>query len=252
MSRDKLIHTNASSPAARRLKDAMLKYHDFQRLEKPQNIDHHLAKLAHWQSERLKFSHQDFYQSTDYQDGLSFLFTDLYSTEDFSDRDRDLERIFPKMIKLLPKKILETVSLLVELNLLTQQLDQKLVEKIGLIGQKNSAQLKIDEQIYCEAYRACNNHGERLYQIQLTAELGKKLDKYARSSVILFTLRMTESAAEMAGLQALHQFLMNGFEAFHSMKNVASLLNTISQRENDFLDEIYQGSSQPFHFDLSI
>jgi hypothetical protein len=248
MSRDKLINTNASSPAARRLKEAMLKYHDFQKQEKPANIELHLAKLAHWQSERLKSSHQDYYQSENYQDGLSFLFTDLYSTEDFSDRDRDLERIFPKMIKLLPKKILETVSLLVELNLLTQELDQHLTEWI-FIKHGNS---ELNEKTYCEAYRACNNHGERLYQIQLTSELGKKLDKYARSSVILFTLRMTEGAAEMAGLQALHQFLMNGFEAFHSMKDVSKLMETLSKRETDYLDKIYQGSSRPFNFDLCL
>lgn len=248
MSRDKLIHTNASSSAARRLKEAMLKYHDFRQLDKPTDIEHHLAKLAHWQSERLKASHQDYYQSHDYQNGLSFLFTDLYSTEDFSDRDRDLERIFPKMVKLLPKKILETVSLLVELNLLTQELDQKLAEWIFVKHANN----ELNEQIYCEGYRACNNHGKRLYQIQLTSELGKKLDKYARSSVILFTLRMTEGAAEMAGLQALHQFLMNGFEAFHSMKDVGKLMDTLSKRETDFLNTIYQGSSKPFNFDLAL
>ena len=248
MSRDKLLKANASSPAARRLREVMLKYHDFQIQKKPSNIDHHLAKLAHWQSERLKSSHRDYYQSHDFQNGLSFLFTDLYSTEDFSDRDRDLERIFPKMIKLLPKNILETVSLLVELNLLTQELDEKLAEWI-FVKHANS---ELNEAVYCEAYRACNNHGERLYQIQLTSELGKKLDKYARSSVILFTLRMTEGAAEMAGLQALHQFLMKGFEAFHSMKDVATLMETLSKRETDFLDKIYQGSSTPFNFDLAV
>lgn len=226
----------------------MLKYHDFQLLAKPPNIDHHLAKLAHWQSERLKFSHRDFYQSPGYQDGLSFLFTDLYSTEDFSDRDRDLERIFPKMIKLLPKNIIETVSLLVELNLLTQQLDQKLAEII-FVQHENS---DLNEQVYCEAYRTCNNHGERLYQIQLTSQLGQKLDKYARSSIILFTLRMTEGAAEMAGLKALHQFLITGFEAFHSMTDVPKLMGTLSERETRFLDQIYQGNKQPFNFSLAI
>ncbi len=226
----------------------MLKYHDFQLLAKPTNIDHHLAKLAHWQSERLKFSHQDFYQSSSYQDGLSFLFTDLYSTEDFSDRDRDLERIFPKMLKLLPKNILETVSLLVELNLLTQQLDQRLAEIIFVQHER----IELNEQVYCEAYRACNNHGERLYQIQLTSQLGQKLDKYARSSVILLTLRMTEGAAEMAGLKALHQFLITGFEAFHSMEDLRNLMSILSNRETLFLDQIYQGSNRPFNFSLAI
>jgi len=248
MTRERLLQTAASSSAARRLKDAMLSYHDFQRQHSIDPNNHFLEKLAHWQSERLKHSHRDLYQSNDYRDGLAFLFTELYSTDDFSDRDRDLERIFPKMVKLLPKNILETVSLLVELNLLTQKLDQELATVI--FQQMNSQEL--NESVYCKAYHLCDNHGERLYQIQLTAELGKKLDKYARSSVILFSLRMSEGAAQMAGLSALHQFLMMGFEAFHEMKDVQKLMSTLTNRETDYLDNIYQGQTRPFDFALTV
>lgn len=248
MTRERLLHTKTSAPAAQRLKEAMIKYHDFQCQPRPKNLETHLAKLAHWQSERLKHSHQDLYQSPKYQQGLAFLFTDLYSSEDFSDRDRNLERIFPKMVKLLPKSVLNTVSLLVELNLLTQQLDHALAETIFIrLGHQ-----QLDEGKYCQAYRLCNNHGERLYQIQLTAELGKKLDKYARSSIILFSLKMSEGAAEMAGLSALHQFLMSGFQAFHSMQNIDKLMVTLTERETDYLDRIYQGQNKPFNFDLSV
>lgn len=252
MTREKILNTKATSNTARRLKEAMIKYHDFQlelRTRYPNGeADVRLARLAHWQSERLKFTHSDLYQSEDYQQGLAFLFTDLYSTEDFTDRDRDLERIFPKMVKLLPKNILETVSMLVELNMLTQKLDLKLADVIYM--QLGSS--VINEKIYCEAYRLSDNHAERSYQIQLTSDLGEKLDRYARSSIILFSLKMTEGAAELAGLSALHQFLSTGFEAFHSMINVKSLMNELSLRESLYLDQIYQHNNQPFQFDLEV
>ncbi len=252
MTRSRIENTKATSTSARRLKEAMLAYHDFQialRERYPAGeADPLLVKLAHWQSERLKFTHADLYQSEDYQEGLSFLFTDLYSTEDFTDRDRDLERVFPKMVKLLPKNILETVAMLVELNLLTQQLDLKLADTIY----QDLKSPVINEAIYCEAYCHCDNHGERLYQIQLTEELGNKLDKYARSSIILFSLKMTEGAAEMAGLGALHQFLSSGFEAFHSMLNVKALMHELSERETVYLNQIYEHNRRPFKFELEV
>lgn len=244
MYRERILNTKTKHPAAIRLKDAMLEYNDFQSTNQTNELSLELAKLAQWQSERLKFSHRDLYYSPLYQNGLSFLFTDLYSDTDFSERDRDLERIFPKMIKLLPNSVLETVSLLVELNMLTQMLDQELATKLFI----ELSHATITEQYYCEAYRLCNNEHKRAYQIKLTEQLGKKLDKYARSQVILFSLKLSKGAAESAGLGALHQFLSSGFKAFHSMQNIDMLMREIALRETNYLQEIIAGKKRPFGF----
>jgi len=244
MSRDKILNTKTSNSTASRLKNIMLRYHDH-RLQPalPLGSDA-LSKLTNWQSSRLIQSHYDLYSSPDYQQGLKFLFTDLYSDEDFSHRDRDLERIFPKMVKLLPKGVLETVTLLIELNFLTQRLDQQLAHTLFNILQLED----INEHSYCLAYRHCNNFEQRLYQIQLTSELGNKLDKYARSSMINFTLKISETPAEMAGLSALHNFLMTGFSAFHSMRAVKPMMQTLTERETKVLQQIYDEHPQPFSF----
>ena len=248
MYRERILNTKTHHPAAIRLKDAMLDYHDFQNTRKTYTLTTQLAKLSQWQSERLKHSHNDLYYSPVYQTGLAFLFTDLYSDTDFSDRDRDLERIFPKMVKLLPNSVLETVSLLVELNMLTQMLDQDLATKLFL----DLSHTSINEQNYCEAYQLCKNAQKRAYQIKLTEKLGKKLDKYARSQVILFSLKLSKGAAESAGLGALHDFLNSGFKAFHSMQNIDMLMHTIAMREIQFLKAIMSGNTQPFGFNIEI
>tara|TARA_R110001592_G_scaffold81050_1_gene240800 strand:- start:817 stop:1563 length:747 start_codon:yes stop_codon:yes gene_type:complete len=245
MYRERILNTKTKHPAAHRLKDAMLEYSDFQLSNRDNNLSVELAKLSQWQSERLKYSHRDLYYSPRYQDGLSFLFTDLYSDTDFSDRDRDLERIFPKMVKLLPNSVLETVSLLVELNMLTQILDQELANKLFI----ELAHTTINEKNYCEAYQLCNNEQSRAYQIKLTESLGKKLDKYARSKAILFSLKLSKGAAESAGLGALHNFLSSGFAAFHRMQNIDMLMHKIALRETSFLQAIMSGKQSPFGFD---
>jgi hypothetical protein len=227
-----------------RLKDAMLEYNDFQTTNETKNLSLELAKLAQWQSERLKYSHKDLYYSSLYREGLSFLFTDLYSDTDFSERDRDLERIFPKMVKFLPNSVLETVSLLVELNMLTQMLDQELATKLYI----DLSHTTINEQNYCEAYSLCKNEQKRAYQIKLTEDLGKKLDQYARSKAILFSLKLSKGAAESAGLGALHSFISMGFKAFHSMQDIDMLMHKIALRETNFLQEIMAGNQSPFGY----
>lgn len=242
MSRDKIQNTKTSNLIALQLKKVMLDYHDFQVEQKHRISSNELRHLTDWQSERLKRTHHDIYHAENYTRGLSFLFDELYSAQDFSGRDRDLERIFPKMIKLLPKKVIETVSLLVELNLLTQKLDLQLADVIfHTLGYR-----EINEQNYCEAYRHCNNQAQRQYQITLTSELGAKMDKYARSSLINFSLKITEAPAEMAGLTELHAFIMRGFSAFHSMRGIQTLMDTLTQRESVVLDNIFNGRERPF------
>ncbi len=248
MYRDRIIHTRTQNPAAIRLKDAMLEYHDFQASRNRDKLAIPLAKLAQWQSERLKFSHHELYHAPHYHKGLAFLFTDLYADTDFSERDRDLERIFPKMVKLLPSSVLETVSLLVELNMLTQMLDQDLARMLFSKLQRQH----INEAAYCEAYRLCANQQKRDYQIKLMCELGKKLDKYARSQVILLSLKVSRGAAEKAGLGALHRFLREGFSAFHSMQNIDELMLIIANREREYMQRIFRGESSIFGFTLEL
>ena len=248
MYRERILSTKTKHPSAIRLKDAMLEYHDFQLNHQNHHLHTELAKLAQWQSERLKHSHSELYASPNYQQGLAFLFTELYSDTDFTERDRDLERIFPKMVKLLPSSVIETVSLLVELNMLTQMLDFELAQKLFI----DLAHSTINEKNYCDAYRLCNNHQQRAYQIQLTESLGKKLDKYARSQVIMFSLKLSKNAAKSAGLGALHDFLSSGFTAFHSMQNIDELMHKIASKETQYLNEIIAGNSHPFAFNAEI
>lgn len=242
MSRDKIQNTKTSNHIALKLKNIMLAYHDFQIEHRHSTTSQEISRLTLWQSERLKRTHHDIYHAENYTQGLTFLFDELYSAQDFSGRDRDLERIFPKMIKLLPKTIIETVSLLVELNLLTQKLDHELTRT--LFHTLNYTE--INEQNYCEAYRYCDNQAQREYQIKLTSELGAKMDKYARSSLINFSLKITEAPAEMAGLNELHAFIMRGFAAFHTMKGIQTLMDTLTQRESIVLDNIFTGQERPF------
>lgn len=243
MYRDRIQHANPKSSAGHKLRTVMLQYHDFQQAT-PSLTPQQLNTLSEWQSQRLKDSHHDLYSQSKYADGLNFLFQELYAPQDFSARDQDLERIFPKLLKLLPENVLDTVASLIELNLLTQELDRVLATTLF----RNFASNTFDSVEYCKAYRACQNYEQRQQQINLVEAVAKKLDRYARSQMLHYSLKLSRKAAEMADLAALHRFISNGFTAFHSMGNVEYLMTTLASRERRILDNIFQAKPDPFNY----
>lgn len=246
MSREKLLNTKVKTDNAERLKQLLLDYHNF-RYREDLSLEVAMAELSKWQTERLKVTHQDLYQAPRYHEGLEFLLKDLYAPKEFTQRDDDLERIFPVAVKLLPDNLLYTISLLVELNLLTQQLDKSLADV--LFNQLKVS--KISEASYCEAYRLCDNKSLRLHQTQLIANIGNDLDVYVRSRLVRFTLKVTRSPAEVAGLGNLHSFLRRGFSAFQEMNGVDELLAIIIRRESAILEAIYNNDDAPMSIEAS-
>jgi len=225
----------------------MIQYHDFQRA--PNGVaQNDLDRLSEWQSKRLQNSHHDFYTDPEYSDGLKFLLSELYSPQDFSSRDNDLERIFPKILKFLPEAAIETVAALIELNLLTQKLDQELGKQL-FTGTDNA---RLNQSSYCKAYRSCQNKPLRLKQISLIDDVGQKLDKYARSHVINYSLKLTTKPAELAGLEALHSFITRGFNAFHGMSDIKHLMHALVSRERTILENIFQNAPEPFMLQTSL
>jgi len=240
MSKEKLTNTKVKSDNAGRLQQLLLDYHNF-RYRADKSLEKSMEKLSNWQAARLKKTHHDLYTTPRYYQGLEFLLKDLYAPKEFTQRDDDLERVFQTMVKLLPDNLLYTIGLLVELNLLTQQLDEQLAHALF-------NELKVDEiseESYCEAYRLCNNKTQRAHQTQLIANIGNDLDVYVRSRLVRFTLKVTRSPAEMARLGNLHSFLRRGFEAFYEMKGVDELLEIIVDRETKILNAIFDNDESP-------
>ena len=242
MYRDRLVNTPANSPGAQQLQDVLLRYHDFRQEDRAQASETQLSALASWQSKRLQTTHHDLYSSEQYRTGLDFLLSELYSAQDFSARDQDLERIFPKLVKLMPESVLGTVALLVELNLETQRLDQALASELFSLCDSDN----VDQKHYCEAYRRCDNKHQRYKQIELISKCGELLDRYARSNTILFSLKISRKPADMAGLAALHGFIHRGFKAFHTMNDIPSLMDTVVRLEKVVLERIFAEHPTPF------
>ncbi|PHQ14230.1 FFLEELY motif protein [Marinobacter profundi] len=243
MYRERLIATPVRSDSARRLQHQLLAYHDFRQHKATHPLLGDMGKVAEWQVQRLKMTHQDLYRHPDFHTGLEFLLTDLYAPAGMTQRDDNIDRVFPKMVKWLPEHLLDTFGGLVELNLVTQLLDLELTEALHRLG-TSADNLTTDR--YCEAFRAAGQQAQRERQIELVADVGQQLDRYVRNRTLGWLLSMTGTPAEMAGLSDLHSFLHRGYTAFRAMEDVDALLDRLITREKAVLTNILAGQQEPF------
>jgi hypothetical protein len=82
-----------------------------------------LGELQAWQAQRLRRTHADLHESPRYRRAVEFFFGELYGGKDPRARDRDLQRVQRIMERLLPREALRALSLAIELEILTQELD---------------------------------------------------------------------------------------------------------------------------------
>src|SRR6187401_1670713 len=118
-----------------------------------------LAELKAWQAARLKETYADVAAEPRYRAATSFFLDDLYGSKDFSGRDQAMMRIVPMMTRTLPASALETAALAIELEALSEDLDQRTTAVLPAGP--------IDGLTYAAAYRAASTREEREHQIDL-------------------------------------------------------------------------------------
>jgi hypothetical protein len=196
-----------------------------------------LAELKAWQSARLRATYADVAAQPRYRAATSFFLDDLYGPKDFSGRDQAMMRIVPTMTRILPASALQTAALAIELEALSEDLDQRAAAAL--------APGPIDAQSYAEAYRQGSRRAERERQIDLIVAVGERLDALVKRPLVARTLRLMRAPAKAAGLGDLQEFLERGFEAFREMHGADDFLALVRSRETGILSRIFSGEAAP-------
>ena len=197
-----------------------------------------LTEVKAWQSQRLARTYADMQSRPRYRDATRFFLEDLYGPKDFSSRDQEMMRVLPVMTRMLPESAVETAALAIELEAISEALDQRL-----------AAALRpgpIDESSYGEAYRASSTRPEREHQIDLIVGVGRRLDALVRKPLVARTLKLMRKPARMAGLADLQEFLECGFEAFRAMDGADEFLAIVREREGAILSRLFSSAPEPF------
>lgn len=199
--------------------------------------------LSRWQTRRLADTYADFSAQPRFRPAIDFFLNDLYGTHDFTQRDSDIERVYPIMVKVLSENAMHSLSLAVELHALSQQLDSEMIRvlehEMGIdLGEPD---VRLTKARYAEAYRRCENEDARARQIELIHETGHLLEEVVRHPVIYVTAKLARTPARAAGFGELQDFIERGLSAFRRMKSATPFLNAIRHREYFILRQIVSG-----------
>jgi hypothetical protein len=189
-----------------------------------------LRELRSWQAERLSRTYRDLRREPRYAPGVEFFLSDLYGPTDFTGRDRDMMRAWRYLKRSLPATALEALGRAIELEVLTAELDQAMVEALP--------QGALDEAQYAKAYRAVQRRDARRRQIDLVIAAGEDLERSVRHAWLGALLRAAHGPAHAAGFGALQDFLERGYGAFRQMGSARKLLDAIRDRETALMEAL--------------
>jgi hypothetical protein len=193
--------------------------------------------VKRWQAGRLARTYADLLANERYRESCEFFLEELYGARDFEQRDAEVQRVVPKLARMLPGRAIETLLLAVELDELAEELDA---------GMARLIRLPVTVQRYAEAYRQVGTPARRERQIELVNDIGGALDRLARIPMLAPMLGMMKGPAEAWGYSHLHHFLYRGFHAFAGMGGARDFLATIRRRELAINARLFDGDPDPF------
>lgn len=205
------------------------------------NASSRLAVLRAWQTQRLEASFADVLADARMHAAGRFFLSDLYADRDFSGRDRDVDRIMPIMVHLLPETMLRAARDAIELHVLSHALDLRMVEAM-----ERRRLSKLDAARYGEVYREAGLPRLRARQIDLVVAVGRSLDAAVQRHGVHRLLRASRLPARAAGLSELQRFLERGFDAFAKLDGADRFLERVARGEGEISRRLFAGDPDPF------
>ncbi len=198
--------------------------------------------LRHWQAQRFRNTYDDILQDAHMGPAALFFLTELYSEQEFSQRDVQFARIAGAIERLFPQTVVQTATLLAKLHALSETLDACMVFEWQNSFAKHS---EVDLPCYQNLWRSLMDTpgyaAARQQQLDATQDLGLQLQRHTRVPGLHLMLKMMRAPATAAGLQDLQRFLERGFDTFGQLGKagkVPSFLATVAQREGAWLAQM--------------
>lgn len=195
--------------------------------------------VKRWQAARLARTHADLLADAGTAPAARFFLDDLYGAKDFSRRDAELIRLLPTLTRLLPGRALHTVADAVELDALTERLDESLARVLG-----EAAGQGLDEAAYARAYRQPGAGQARAHQLDLVLRIGRSLEGLVSHPAIGRLLSAMALPARLAGVGQMHDFLSRGFAAFAGLPSTNAFLARIDRRERAIMAALLGGQDR--------
>lgn len=229
-------------PHAGRLREALAASHALAaQLDQPGFPLERLESLQAWQRQRLAATYSDLIGHKRYRLAGEFFLNELYGGLHFRERDQEVEKVLPVMLRTLRDDMILALAEAFELQGLSLRLDLCMLRSWESLGWP-----ALDGRQYGAVYRRCGHEPERLRQIELIRHLGLELNELVHHRLVLMLVRMLRGPARAAGFGLLQGFLEAGLNAFRRMGDGTDFVMTIWRRETSVMERLLAADPDPF------
>lgn len=188
-----------------------------------------------FQAGRIRDTYQDIAQKPEYTNLTEFFFHQIYGPQDFEFRNDSIKSLHGKLSGFLKGEIIDAVGKVIQLNDLTDELDEKMAVKLS----GNFSGERLSMETYASLYRSLDNYDQRVQQIDLMIEATTGIHRISQMWMVGWTLKAVKQAAQVAGFGKIAEFLVEGYDAFQSVKNIRFFTETVESREKKLNDELF-------------
>ena len=194
-----------------------------------------------WQRQRLAQSYHQLISQERYRAAGEFFLDELYGGLNFRQRDQQMERGLPVMVRMLRNDMLRVLAEAFELQSMSLKFDIDMTKAMQEFGwdELNTAR-------YGEIYRHVGRSSGREKQVNLIRRLGLELNELVHHRLVLLLIRTVRGPARAAGFGLLQTFLEQGLTAFRIMGDGTGFIETIWQKETDIKNRLMAGDEDPF------
>jgi hypothetical protein len=200
-----------------------------------------LELLQAWQRERLAESYRGLISQERYRAAGDFFLDELYGGLHFRERDQEMERVLPVMVRMLRDDMILVLAEAFELQSLSLEFDIDMTVRFQESGWK-----ELNTARYGELYRTVGRKAKRKKQIDLIGRLGLELNELVHHRLVLWLLRTLRGPARAAGFGLLQSFLENGLNAFRIMGDGTEFVETIWHNEAEVSQRLFDADENPF------
>ena len=193
-------------------------------------------RFTRWQLDYMLPFFSDLLEPEGYAEAVDFIVSDLAGVG-VSERDRDIERAAPVIVRSLPSHPLQTAAAAVELNARALEINLGICRQLLDGGELPT---DIAEEDYLLACRAVSSLDECVELVYLAADLGETLKKLVKVPLIGGLLRTMRAPAHAAGFGALQEFLETGYLTFRRISDIDRFLDLLRVRMSEVFEHIYQ------------
>jgi hypothetical protein len=191
--------------------------------------------LQEFQSGRITRTYKDIEADPEFAKIGNFFFNKLYAPQDFSFRDTSMKRLHKALDGKIYKNMLTAVTKVIELHDISDEQDDLMVKKMIETGVDESMTMAQYQNIYV----SLDNYDQRVYQINLSAEVTRIFHGLSKKWIVAVSLNTVKTAAVMFGVKEIIDFIYDGYVSFKTIDNIDFFVDTMVQRELAWHNEIW-------------